>query len=661
MMEIGAAYYPEQWDLERVKQDAELMRDAGLTFVRIGEFAWSRLEPQEGDFQFGHMQEAMRILGGHGIKVILCTPGATAPAWLVRKHPEILIKRSDGRRAYFGIRQHTCYHSPVYRKYLERIDEEIAKAFLRFDNILGFQIDNEIGHTLFGLCHCDACQEGFRQWLRKRYNTVQALNQAWGNGFWSQDYADWSEIELGNMDMTEGSSHVQDSIRFHSDRKCDYIACQVRILRKYYPNHTIATNTPAGTTDRHASYALVDRAGLDCYPMSDEDKNVGAPADLYAGMKPGVPFWVLETGIGGYRSQGVPHCTRLSAHLWSFLALGAELISIFWWRNALSGYEKNLVGILGHNGEPRWRYELIRNWIKEMRKVLDLAGELPLPVPDAGIVFDHENHWGYASGHWRLWGEYETGVTEMHTACEHLHIHTNTIPPDCDFSRYKLLLLSSQLHVGSEMAEQIRKFVADGGIVIGMGQTGTQDSNSKFLPESGPRGLRDVFGLSLEDCVPSAAVLPQSGEKADPELHVMFSGAIGGNSFTGFASGTLVDAKELDAEVLARFDNTDLVGFPAVTMKSYGKGFAFHINANRIDPESLKRIVAYAAKSAGIQMPRLPEDVKFVRRGDLTFLINLGKKEQQLNYGSPDSALLLGERRDGKIILPGYGTCVLKG
>ncbi len=643
-MQIGTAYYPEQWDIDRVRIDAELMREAGVDFVRIGEFAWSRLEPVEGDFQLDHMLESIRIFAANGIRIIMCTPGATAPAWLVRKHPEILVKSADGKPAWFGVRQHTCYLSPVYRDYLAKIDEEIAKALTGCPNLLGFQIENEIGHTIFGLCHCEVCQAGFRDWLRERYETVEKLNRAWGNGFWSQDYSDWQEIRLGDMGLKQGASHVQDSIRFHSDSKCSYLKFQLDILRKYHPDTLITTNSMAGIANRHEAYAMLDRAALDCYPVQEGDAGLGAPADLFAGMKAGAPYWVLETGIGGHLLPGVPHNRRMKSHYWSYIAHGAELISIFWWRNALSGYEKDLVGIVGHNGKPRRRYEEFKNWIAEVRHVFAETGELALPAPQAAIIFDHENHWGYASGHWSRWSRWEEYVASAHGSCAGLHIETQVISPQREFAGFKLVILVSAFHIDKDVADRLKKFVHGGGIVIATGQTATQDDNANFLPVSGPENLSDLFGITIEDYIPDV------GRNAG----VAFSG-----TFNGSAAISLVDVEVTDAEVLAAFDNTDLAGRPAVTIKQYGQGYAIHVNASETDDASFDSILAYAAKRAAIELPNVPAGVTLQKRGNVTFLINQLDEELVFPYSATGTAVL-GQYRDGRVLLPPYGVCIIK-
>ena len=211
MLITGTAYYPEEWDSARIAQDARMIKESGMTLVRIGEFAWSHMERSNGVFTFEWLHEAFCIFRENGLGVILCTPTAAAPPWLIHEHPETLKQDFGGRRAYIGVREHTCYASGAFLHYAARIVEKMAQEFHGEENLFAWQIDNEIGQSIFPYCYCDDCQKGFREFLKRKYGTVEALNQAWGNTFWSLEYSDWEQIRIGGPDLRLNASQVLDT------------------------------------------------------------------------------------------------------------------------------------------------------------------------------------------------------------------------------------------------------------------------------------------------------------------------------------------------------------------------------------------------------------------------------------------------------------------
>lgn len=654
MKYFSCAYYPEYWGLDRVKVDAVLMRDAGINTVRIGEFAWSRLEPEEGRFEFDWLHGAIDILADHGIKVVLCTPSAAAPAWLVRQHPETLILSKNGRRAFFGLRQHTCYTSPVYRRYVAAIVERLATEMKEHSNILGWQIDNEIGHTIFGLCHCEACQVAFRDWLKQRYVSLDGLNQAWGNGFWSMDYSDWDQVRLGDMDMPQGSSHVQDSLRFHSAMKIDYLMQQADIIRSHNEDTLVTTNHMSEVADRYKAHADLDRASMDIYPLFDDFPWLAYWSDLYRSFKPGLPLWVLETGNGGHGYPGVPHNDRLRAHFWHFFARGAEMVTVFRWRNCLSGYEKDLMGILGHSGVPRKRYKMFQKCTAEINQVTADLGELPLPQADAAVIFDQENLFASCAGRWSEWTIYEEINRAAHRSLTEAGLLTDVIPVNRDLSGYKIVIVPSLAHVKDEFAERLKDFVKAGGIALVTGMTGTFDNNAKYLLSPWPQHLRDLLGISLED-----QMVVVDDKEADPANRVMFSGTIDHQKLNGFARHWIGDVELNGGTALMTFENSALKGQPAVVEKRTGHGVTLYVAASVIDPKTLSALVSYTSSIAEISRTEMPLNVEMTKRGDVTFIINHGEKAVSIPWDKNGTAVL-GNYADGVIALGGYDVCVTK-
>lgn len=231
-MKFGVCYYPEHWPQTRWPEDAQMMRAMGLEIVRIAEFAWAKLEPTPGQYDWSWLDEAIDVLAKAELEIILGTPTVTPPAWLTRAHPEILRVDANGRARDHGTRRHTCPNSPTYRQFSRQIVRAMGERYGSDPRITGWQIDNEFGGGGTARCYCENCAKAFRDWLQARYGTLAALNNAWGTIFWSQTYTDWAQIRPPSDHIDKKNpSHVLDYYRFASDSFVSYQQEQVDILR----------------------------------------------------------------------------------------------------------------------------------------------------------------------------------------------------------------------------------------------------------------------------------------------------------------------------------------------------------------------------------------------------------------------------------------------
>ena len=238
-MYIGVDYYPEHWPSDRWELDAEMMKEAGFNIVRVAEFAWVNMEPQEGQFEFDWLEEALAVLGRHNISVILSTPTAVMPAWVARKYPETLAMQADGTRIVWGVRKNNCFTSGAYRLLSERITRAMAEHFRDTPNVVGWQTDNEFGGPV---CTCDTCRSDFQDWLRAKYGSPDELNRAWGTHFWGHLYGTWGEIPIPVDPVTHNPSACLDWQRYHSWLNVRFQRDQVRILREVCPDHFVTHN-----------------------------------------------------------------------------------------------------------------------------------------------------------------------------------------------------------------------------------------------------------------------------------------------------------------------------------------------------------------------------------------------------------------------------------
>ncbi len=353
-MFLGIAYYPEHWPKERWPIDGRLMHEANIQAARVGEFAWSRFEPREGSYDFGWMDEAIETLAQQGVKTIMCTPTATPPAWMVHRHPEILPVDATGRTARpFGGRRTYCPSVEVYLDYTRKIVTAMAEHYGSNPNIIGWQIDNELGNVYAlgaGRCYCESCRQGFIAWLQGRYPSLQALNEAWGTIFWSQEYTDWDQVVLptrGTAGEGLNPSHVLDYYRYFSDSWAEYTRLQADILRAHCGEQWISTNFAAGVArdlggqDRPLYRTsvwfpcVVDwrklSESLDFPAWSSHVAGVAASmcADYLRGIREDGKFAVLEGGGTRMRS-------------YQPVARGASGLSPFRWRTPLFGSESGV-------------------------------------------------------------------------------------------------------------------------------------------------------------------------------------------------------------------------------------------------------------------------------------------------------------------------------
>ncbi|MBC7237706.1 MAG: beta-galactosidase [Chloroflexi bacterium] len=224
-MYYGVDYYPEHWPRERWNVDAQLMQEAGINLVRMAEFAWALLEPQEGHYEFDWLDEAIDLLGQHGIVTILGTPTATPPAWLCTTYPEIMRVTRDRQRVTFGMRRQYCPGSETYRRLSAQIVRAMAEHYAHHQQVIGWQLDNEFGCHDSTRCYCESCQQRFQRWAEERYKTLDALNQAWGTVFWSHVYNAWDEIPLPWSTGGVANPCLElDFWRFSSDQIAEYQA-----------------------------------------------------------------------------------------------------------------------------------------------------------------------------------------------------------------------------------------------------------------------------------------------------------------------------------------------------------------------------------------------------------------------------------------------------
>ena len=653
-VDVGTAYYPEDWDVSRVEYDAELMQKAGVSCVRMAEFAWSRMEPSEGVYRFQWLKDAVRILGEHGVRTVLCTPSSAAPAWMCRKYPEILRKKRSGESAWFGVRDHTCYSSKKYRELVRKIVQKMAAEFKDDPFVIGWQIDNETGCSRFPECFCPDCQAAFREYLRGKYRTLENLNQAWHTQFWSGDFSDWEELELEAKYDNMGSCRQVESNRFRSREQADFVLMQAEIIRRVMPQTVIGTNNYCGA-NRYEVFDHLDFAGNDYYPTYHREKmtdpvNNKMMVGLYAGLKPDTAPWILETPPG----PGWPMKDLTRFFFWQFVAFGYEKVFYFHWNNHLGGNEKIHDTVISPVGKPGPVYESLRKMVSEADRVLKPYAGLPLPRSPYAILRDYESEWVYGGGFTARLDSYYRAFECSFTSLCRTGGFAEIISPDADWSRYRLLVLPCQAHISRKTAEKLERFTAAGGVVVMNGASGCFDGNGNNLPAPGPEHVHELFGITIGENRPMRNADPPVYEDSDDfaRENVVVKGTLGHDPAAGTIGRWTGYITADTADVLMRFDGSLLDGYPFCTVNPYGKGFAVYYAADRIDQKLCDRIIRFAAEKAGLQPVPYPETVLVTRRGPLAFVVNFDTRAAEFTTGWKGKNLIGNALENGKITIP---------
>ena len=660
---LGAAYYPEQWPRERWERDAELMVEAGLSVVRIAEFAWAELEPAPGTFDLAWLDEAIGVLAAHGLSVILGTPTAAPPVWLVEAHPEILPVRADGRVHRFGHRRHYCPNQPAMHEATIRIVAALADRYGHDARVEAWQIDNE----LMGRCVCDACRSGFHEWLRAHYGTVDVLNERWGTAFWSQAYEDFGQVplpELGPVPMPYGflrespnPSLALDYRRFVSDSHIRFLRLQTGELRaRIDPAQRITHNLMGfkfSEIDYHALAAELDVVSLDNYPTLDPSGRWAGPAlaaDAMRGLKH-APFWVLEQQVGplGWEVLRTPRRGQLRLHAYQALAHGAELVSFFRWRTARYGTEQHWYGILDAHGRPGRRHREVGELGRELERLGDTLDDAA-PVAAAAVLHDYDSRFALQIQPTNSALAYEESVQRHYEALRQLGIGVDVVSPAADLSRYRVVAAPNLYVVDEAVAGALRAYVTGGGTLVLAPRAGIKDRWNVVPEQPFPTLLAELAGVEVTDV---ASVVGDAG--------VSFAGVDGipGGAFSGWCEQI---EPAPGVRVLALYERGDFAETPAITAHAVGEGRVLYL-AGAAQTPTLRALYASLAGEAGLETADLPDGVECVQvdRAGETLLVLLnhteGERDVELDRTRRD---LLGDREhEHSIRLAPFGVAVL--
>jgi beta-galactosidase len=642
---FGVCYYPEHWPQSQWDEDAKMMADLGLTYVRIGEFAWSRLEPNPGEYDFAWLDKSVATLANAGLKVVMGTPTATPPKWLCDLYPEILpVDPDTGHTRGFGSRRHYDFSSPIYLRESLRITEALARRYGNNDAVVGWQTDNELCCHDTALSGSELAGQAFQVWCRQRYGSIDKLNSDWGNVFWSMEYRDFTEIDLPIGAVTETSpAHRLAYRRFSSDQVINYHNPMVEMIRLHAPGKFITHNfIPMNETavDNFALAAGLDFTSYDNYPLGRTDLLLtDAPTEeLRRYMRTGHPdfatyyhdqtrgllnrgFWVMEQQPGPVNwANNNPRPAPGMIRFWTLEAFahGADCVCYFRWRQAPFAQEQMHAGLLRPDNSKSEAWPEAEQAMAEVAQ-LDIENQTLLPASVA-IITGAEGLW--VSDIERQGEAYDFNNVQLsyYSALRELGVNVDFISVDSelsDFSAYKLIIAPSLPIVDQAFIDRCRNSSAQ--FIFGP-RAGAKTSEFAY-PTSLPPGL-------LQQLIP-IRVLSVETLRADCHELLSWNNHI---YESGIWREQLDVAHSDQIEVIASYEN----GEAAIVRNE-----RFTYMATLTNRAFLLDFFQQQCQQADIQTYRFGEDIRISQRGNLMFAFNYSQHQQVLPL-DPDATVILG-------------------
>lgn len=645
-LSFGGDYNPEQWPRETWDEDVRLMNEAGVNIVTLGVFSWGTVEAEEGVFDWSGTDEVIGLLWEHGIAVDLATPTAATPSWLQAASPEIVPADRDLVPRFPGTRLGWCPSSPVFRAHSLRFVTELVGRYAHHPAVAMWHVSNELGGGN-GRCYCDVSAGAFRRWLEAKYDTIDALNAAWGSAFWGHRYAAFDHIDTPRGGEEQNPAAMLDFDRFSSDELLAQFRAEREVIVSVDPDAIVTTNFMVGPSPDVVDYprwaAEMDVVANDHYTVPTDThsaQDIAFSGDRMRGMtKDREPWLLMEHSTSGgtwhpvNRSKAPRELIRNSL---GHIARGSDGALFFQWRSSRSGAEQYFSGMVPHAGTDSkvWRET------KELGRILGrLSGVLGSRVEDAkvAILFDDEAGWALTRGLKPRHGlDYGHEPRAWHRAFWERNVLVDVVGPWADLSGYELVIVPTLLLVSDASARDIASVVERGGTVVVTYLSGVVDEDNRVRTGGFPGAFRELLGTSSEEHFPLL-----DGERVELD-----DGSVA-------SDWTELMRESERVEVLARYATGALAGSPAVTRTTAGPGSAWYVSA-KLEDAGVRSLVGDLVERIGLSGPAVPSGIEAVRRThpDRSYLFLTNHSAEPITVTASGTELVTGMAVDDSIDIP---------
>jgi len=635
----GVAYYPEYMPYDRVDQDVQLMQKAGITVVRIGESSWGLWEPEDGKFEYAWMDGVVEKLHAAGIRIILGTPTYSIPAWMYKKHPEIVVTRLGGQYLYYGLRQNTDLANPTYRFYCERVIRKIVEHYKNNPAIIGYQIDNETS-SAYAANH--DVQVGFENYLKSKFKTVDELNKVWGLNYWGQRLNDWSELPPRDGIINPGWKLEWE--RYSQWLTTDFLAWQSQIVSEYKRPEQFITHDFAGpprpeVNERDVVRTLDIAAANPYHGTQDQfDGEASSYAGDYARSLKNTNYLITETNAEAIgwdsKEQYPPYDGQLRLDVYTHAASGANMVEYWHWHSIHYGQETYWKGVLGHDLQPGRAYDEVSRTAHELQRIGPEIVDIQRKNHVA-ILYSNDSSYGIDFMKFSDHANYRTILRQMYEVLYRANLGADFVfPESTNLSNYKVILVPPLYVASDAVLKRLAEYVHAGGhLVVGF-KSGFCNEYSAVRWEMAPGPLREAAGVHYQEF----SSLQRTVALKDDPFH---AGA--DNRVSEWAEMLIPDT----AKPLAYYDHPFFGKYPAITRNSFGKGTLTYegtVLSNKLQTEVLLNVLELAGLTGPDQS--LPTTVRVKhglnRKGKaLHFYLNYSSDPQTVTYAYGPGADLL--------------------